>query len=129
MPPSQLVSDVRQKAEKYGQGHLFAFWDKLTDDQQQTLLSEIELANCENVHALLEQSKMQKDDWSALAQRAELPEAIRLNQSGGRFSAAQAQAAGEAALRAGRVGTILVAGGQGTRLGFNHPKGMYSIGP
>lgn len=129
MPPTPSVTGEREKAEKYGQGHLFAFWNELNAGEQQTLLAEIKLANCENIHALVDQSKTQKDDWSALAQRAELPEAIRLNQSGGRFSAAEAQAAGEAALRAGRVGAILVAGGQGTRLGFDHPKGMYSIGP
>ena len=32
-------------------------------------------------------------------------------------------------MRAGQVGAILVAGGQGTRLGFDHPKGMFPIGP
>ena len=32
-------------------------------------------------------------------------------------------------MRAGRVGLFLVAGGQGTRLGFEGPKGAYPIGP
>ncbi len=36
---------------------------------------------------------------------------------------------GEAALRGGEVGVIIVAGGQGTRLGFDRPKGMFPIGP
>ncbi len=36
---------------------------------------------------------------------------------------------GEEMLAAGKVGIILVAGGQGTRLGFPHPKGMFPIGP
>src|SRR5262249_31260890 len=36
---------------------------------------------------------------------------------------------GEAALRGGRVGLVLVAGGQGTRLGFPGPKGTFPIGP
>ena len=35
----------------------------------------------------------------------------------------------EDAIAAGRVAFLVVAGGQGTRLGFDHPKGMFPIGP
>ena len=40
----------------------------------------------------------------------------------------QWRARGLAEIAAGRVGTHLLAGGQGTRLGFDHPKGMYNLG-
>jgi UDP-N-acetylglucosamine/UDP-N-acetylgalactosamine diphosphorylase len=54
---------------------------------------------------------------------------VRLDRQHPQFSSPQALAAGEQALRAGRVGVILVAGGQGTRLGFDQPKGLFPIGP
>jgi UDP-N-acetylglucosamine/UDP-N-acetylgalactosamine diphosphorylase len=41
----------------------------------------------------------------------------------------RALAEGERLLRAGTVGVIVVAGGQGSRLGFEGPKGAYPIGP
>ena len=64
-----------------------------------------------------------------LAAREQEPPAFRLNAAGNPFSVEQAQRRAEEALAAGQLGAILVAGGQGTRLGFDHPKGMFAIGP
>ena len=62
--------------------------------------------------------------------RFEPPETIPLERSGGvADEAAAARATGEAALRAGRVGFVLVAGGQASRLGYDGPKGCFPIGP
>ena len=43
--------------------------------------------------------------------------------------AREAVARGEELLRAGKIGYVLVAGGQGSRLGFDAPKGAFPIGP
>ena len=64
-----------------------------------------------------------------LAARAEPPPAFRLDTAQNPFTPQQARKRAEESLRAGEFGAILVAGGQGTRLGFDHPKGMFPIGP
>jgi UDP-N-acetylglucosamine/UDP-N-acetylgalactosamine diphosphorylase len=70
-------------------------------------------------------------DPRELARRATPPERLVRLPSSPTEKALWHQAAerGEAALRDGRVAAILVAGGQGTRLGTTDPKGMFPIGP
>ena len=71
-----------------------------------------------------------EDAWAEMAARAEPPTALRLDDNGSNsITRADATAKGQAALGDGQVGMILVAGGQGSRLGFDHPKGMFPIGP
>lgn len=64
-----------------------------------------------------------------MAARAEPPPAVRHDQPRDSAARRTARALGEEALSEGRIGAILVAGGQGTRLGFAHPKGMFPVGP
>jgi UDP-N-acetylglucosamine/UDP-N-acetylgalactosamine diphosphorylase len=120
--------ELLKRLKPYGQEHLLAFWDELHPKQQTTLSTEIAAIDFELLRRLHEEQQT-SHDWAALAQRAEAPPAIRLSGTNNPFTPQQARAAGEEALRAGQVGAILVAGGQGTRLGFDHPKGMYQIGP
>lgn len=111
-----------------GQEHLLHFWDKLSAAEQAALAAEIDAINFEQIAGLVRDDHAGVD-WRELSLRARSPQAIRLDGSGSRHLAATARARGEEALRAGHLAVVLVAGGQGTRLGFDHPKGMYPIGP
>lgn len=107
----------------HGQEHLLAFWDALSPAERDTLAAQLTGIDFSRLLTTLRASQT-KEDWVALARRAEGPPAIRLT-----ADRREARRVGEEALRGDRVGVVLVAGGQGTRLGFDHPKGLYKIGP
>ena len=114
--------------KKFGQDHLLRHLSGLLPDERARLeaqLVEIDFEQLQRLVAGVEAGP----DWAELAARAEAPPAIRLNESKPRFEYGAARAAGDQALRNGRLATIIVAGGQGTRLGFEHPKGMFPVGP
>jgi len=88
----------------------------------------------ENVDFALIQELFEKfggsDEWGDLANQAQPPSAIRLQGNvEGVASSATARERGQQAIADGKVAMILVAGGQGSRLGFAHPKGLFPLGP
>jgi UDP-N-acetylglucosamine/UDP-N-acetylgalactosamine diphosphorylase len=120
--------ELRRELEPYQQQHLLQFWDELSEAQRAQLASQIGQIDLQLVRRLVHDARTQ-DDWKRLAARAEPPAAFRLETAGADGSRAEACRAADQLLRGGKLGAILVAGGQGTRLGFPHPKGMYPIGP
>lgn len=112
----------------FGQEHLLAFWDRLADSERAGLAEEIRRIDFAQLTRLV-RGEGCAGDVRQLAAKAQSPPGIRLGAVGNRFSSAEARHRGAAALAAGEVGVMLVAGGQGTRLGFDHPKGMFPIGP
>ena len=115
--------EAEKLVKKCGQEHVLAWWKKLNKAERESLLEQI---------AKLEPKSLAycKD---ALARGADIPDsskgkAPKVAVLKGK-KLAEAVAAGEKELRAGRVAALLVAGGQGSRLGYDGPKGCYSIGP
>ncbi len=113
-----------------GQGQVFAFFDALGAGERRALLrqaSEIDLAEIGRLTAGLAAGA----NAAATAPAGLDPAPFeRLPGSGGDPGAwGLARAAGEAALRGGRVAAFTVAGGQGTRLGYDGPKGAFPVTP
>jgi UDP-N-acetylglucosamine/UDP-N-acetylgalactosamine diphosphorylase len=112
-----------------GQEHVLGFYAELKPAAREQLDRQLQALDLDVLDQLTHNAR-DAPDWSAMAHRATPPPAIRLDDRDAAFiTPAAARRAGEAALRGGRVGAILVAGGQGTRLAFAHPKGMFPIGP
>jgi UDP-N-acetylglucosamine/UDP-N-acetylgalactosamine diphosphorylase len=124
----ELPSNLRDDLARYGQEHLAAFWDRLDAAGRAALVGDLASIDFAQIAALYAE-RGPAQDVRALADRAVSPPSCRYGHGGLGIARADAVEAGRAALEAGHVGAILVAGGQGTRLGFDHPKGMYAIGP
>jgi UDP-N-acetylglucosamine/UDP-N-acetylgalactosamine diphosphorylase len=121
------MDELRNKLAAHGQEHLLAHWDRLSADERATLARQIGDVDFGLMQRLVA-GESKADDWAALAARAKSPRSIRLGRVDNKFSEKAARERGATALRNGNVGAMLVAGGQGTRLGFDHPKGMYPLG-
>jgi UDP-N-acetylglucosamine/UDP-N-acetylgalactosamine diphosphorylase len=115
--------------QRAGQGQVFAFYDQLDTAARERLLTEAAEIDLEEV-ARLNRTLLGKNaaalDLTGLAPAPFEP----LPENGGDLELwARAKVVGETALRAGRVAAFTVAGGQGTRLGYDGPKGTFPVTP
>ena len=115
--------------QRAGQGQVFAFFPQLDAAAQKRLLSEaaeIDLAEIDRLNRSLLGKTAAAVNLAGIAPAPFVP----LPENGGDSSEwARAKAVGEDALRAGRVAAFVVAGGQGTRLGYDGPKGTFPVTP
>ena len=131
-PPPTAPADLLARLESTGDGHLLRFWGDLDDAGRGRLrgqLDDLDLAAARRLYET--KAKGSAGDAAADAARAEPPASVVRLPNGPEDEAKQvaAVAAGHDLLKSGAVGAILVAGGQGTRLGFDKPKGMFPVGP
>jgi UDP-N-acetylglucosamine/UDP-N-acetylgalactosamine diphosphorylase len=129
IPPTidTSLGHLTAKLRRHGQEHLLRFWYELDDTGRRQLARQIEALDIGQIAALYKQQAA-THDWAALARKASPPRAMRLADRVGR-EAEEARRRGAEALAAGKIGVLIVAGGQGSRLGFDHPKGLFSVGP
>lgn len=123
----ELEKTLRERCEAHGQGHVFRFWETLNAEERGRLLEQLAQVEFPLMERLAREWILETPP-PARFDRIEpvpvLPAAVHRGEG-----SPEAWDAGEEALRAGKVGLFLVAGGQGTRLGFPGPKGCYPIGP
>jgi UDP-N-acetylglucosamine/UDP-N-acetylgalactosamine diphosphorylase len=132
--PTSNKQQLLDRLRPHGQEHLLAFWDELSDERREQLARQIEGVDFDLVASLFA-GNVDQPDWAELSRRAEPPPALRLADREADVAASwgatpdAARRRGEDALRDGKIGVLLVAGGQGSRLGFEKPKSMFPIGP
>jgi UDP-N-acetylglucosamine/UDP-N-acetylgalactosamine diphosphorylase len=125
MPPK----DVQDKLARAGQGRVLRFWDKLPEAGRKELAGQLEALDLPAIAELIETHVRHKA-------HAPIPRDIQPVRTFPREPGAEhrqmyqdAERRGHELLKQGKIGAFLVAGGQGTRLGYDGPKGEYPTTP
>lgn len=115
--------DYKQAFDKLsavGQEQILKYYEELSGDQQKELLDQIENTDFSVLASLKEKGEA--------GQRGEITPLAAMQLSQIREKEQEFRKAGLEAIQKGKVGAVLLAGGMGTRLGSDNPKGMYNIG-
>jgi len=108
------------------QDHVFAAWDSLADNDKKSLLDDLSDVNFEQLTTLFSMTEKTLDTELPYGPAHYIRVPVNDEQ---KKSFADAYLAGEEAIRKGTCCAFVVAGGQGTRLGYDGPKGAYNVTP
>lgn len=107
--------------QKHNQSQLLQYYDELSAEEQLRLLKQIEYTNFNIVKNIeISQSGSGNGKITPPANTVSIEEAARRR--------IQFETVGLNMLAEGKVGAVLLAGGQGSRLGYDGPKGTFNIG-
>ncbi|XP_056396175.1 UDP-N-acetylhexosamine pyrophosphorylase-like protein 1 [Hyla sarda] len=126
--------EIRRRLREAGQEQLLRFWDELGSGERDSLLGELELLDARELREHCGRAQEAYERESGAPQRLDhrmrpvppeflgsvrrsRPEELRAWEEEGYRQISQ-----------NKVAVLLLAGGQGTRLGVTYPKGMYSVG-
>jgi len=116
-----------QRVYENKQDQVFAHWQQLDDTQRKKLLTDLTAVNFEQCAAQFSEAS---SNTAVEVQGFGPADFIRRPGRGGDAAAfKQARDTGLAHLRAGKLCAFVVAGGQGSRLGYDGPKGAFQISP
>lgn len=114
------LENAKNKLEQYGQQHVLQYYEELDEQEQAQLLAQIEDTDFSVINQISEKKEDSPRGNITPIQAMQYDEIEEQRQA---FTQT-----GLEAVRAGKIAAVLLAGGMGTRLGSDHPKGMYDIG-
>jgi UDP-N-acetylglucosamine/UDP-N-acetylgalactosamine diphosphorylase len=117
------LPELRRRLERYGQEHVLAWWDRLSEGERRVLAEQVRELDLDQLQSLY----ARRDEKQSLPEREQITPIARPKADAA--EAARDRQRGVEAWKKGEVSVLIVAGGQGSRLGFDHPKGMFPIGP
>ena len=130
-PTDEQVATLRKSYAEQSQEHVFTFWDSLSPDEKAQLYNQLKSIDPRRLTSIIETVLAPNNDQksSVGTEHSPLPDsscASTLDASPDQLS--KWRHAGLEAIARGEVAVLLMAGGQGTRLGSSAPKGCYDVG-
>ena len=119
----QILDEIKWKLNKYDQSHLLNGYDNLPENKQKQLLNQIQEIDFDLIDSLYKKTKKELDLSNDKIEPIEYVDKYKLN---GYYK--DLEAVGKKAIMEGKLAAVTMAGGQGTRLGHNGPKGTFDIG-
>ena len=119
----QTLNEIKWTLNKYNQEHLLNGYEELPENKRKELLQELQAIDFELVDSLYKKTKKGVDLSNDKIEPIEYVDKYKLNENYKEF-----ETIGKKAICEGKLAAVTMAGGQGTRLGHNGPKGTYDIG-
>jgi len=116
---------LRRRVEDAGQGHVLDGWDALTEAQRASLTQQLEEIDFDYVNRIFQSSMEAAKEAASPAEP--VTDVVTIAATSDEQRKAW-RATGLKLIAEGKLGLLLLAGGQGTRLGSSAPKGCYDIG-
>ncbi len=119
-----MYQEALQRVAQYGQTHLLRYYDELSKEQQDALVEAILNVDFAQMQALYAMAKAGETAGDGVITPIPVTEKAAVSE----VELADWEACGIQLMKAGKFAAVTMAGGQGTRLGHNGPKGTYDIG-
>ncbi|KAG6817926.1 hypothetical protein H0H87_012394 [Tephrocybe sp. NHM501043] len=125
------IDTLRKRYQAARQEHLFTFWSQLDPEEQASLATQLNALDIERVNRIYDKAIRSESGALSPTSLAATIEPLPKGASesvGTLVKDEEWRKIGLEAIARGEVGVLLMAGGQGTRLGSTDPKGCYDIG-
>ncbi|KAM0719971.1 hypothetical protein Q7P37_004106 [Cladosporium fusiforme] len=131
-PPSEAdFTELKQKYEKAGQGHVFQYWEELKPEEQGAIYQQLQPIDPEHINKITEKAlnppaETEEEKNPKLDQLPDTATSSIIDSNEGDLN--KWYDSGLKLISENQVAVVLMAGGQGTRLGSSAPKGCFDIG-
>ena len=117
------LEEIKFVLKKYGQEQLLNGYEKLDERKKKILLEQISSIDFELINQLYDTTKKTQESHAEEVTPIEYLDKYKLGEKYKYY-----ENIGRNAIKEGKLAAVTMAGGQGTRLGYNGPKGTYDIG-